>query len=249
MGAKAKILILGTYNFENFGQHLINLEVGDITVDKKQDEIKEVVQKLSQFKPNKIAVELNNGKEKELNEVYSRYCQNNSYLYNETISYRSEIVQLGFRLGQMFNHSKIYPIDYPVDLPEELFEYVEKNLPQLYEKFMRIIKEYGIREKEFIKNNTVREILRHLNDPKRILNEHSNLYLHLAQVRSIDTYYGVDMLTQWYRRNLYILGNLQSIAESGDRILVIYGAGHCKVLQNLVRDYNKFELVDILKYL
>lgn len=149
----------------------------------------------------------------------------------------------------MFNHSKIYAIDYPVDLPQELFEYVEKNLPELYEEFMKIIKEYGIKENEFIKNNTVREILRHLNDPRCISNEHSNLYLHLAQVRSIYTYYGVDMLTEWYRRNLYILGNLQSIAEPGDRILVIYGAGHCKVLQNLVRDYNKFELVDILKYL
>ena len=249
MGGKANILILGTHHFGNFGEKVINFETGDITTDKKQDEIREVVQKLSQFNPNKIAVELNKEKEKELNDVYSRYCQNNTYLYNETISYKSEIVQLGFRLGRMFNHPKIYPIDYPVDLPEELFKYVEKNLPELYEKFMKIIKEYGLRENEFIKNNTVREILRYLNDPKRILNEHSNLYLHLAQVKSVDTYYGVDMLTEWYRRNLYILGNLQSIAEPGDRILVIYGAGHCKVLQNLVRDYNKFELIDILKYL
>lgn len=95
MWGKAKVLILGTYHFENFGEHLINLEAGDITTYKKQDEIKEVLQKLSQFKPNKISVELNRGKEKQLNEVYSGYCQNNTYLYNETISYKSEIVQLG----------------------------------------------------------------------------------------------------------------------------------------------------------
>lgn len=246
---KAKVLILGTYHFGNGGEHLINFEAGDITSDKKQEEIKEVVQKLAQFKPNKIAVEAKKEKEKELNEVYSQYCTNDTYEYNGTISHRNEIVQLGFRLGRMLNNTKIYPIDYPVDLPDDLYEYAEKNCPKLYEDFMKEITEYGTSENEVMKNNTVRGILRHLNDPKRNSKEHSDLYLHLAQVGAGDTYYGVDMLAEWYRRNLYILGNLQSIAESGDRILVIYGAGHCKILQNLVRDYNDFELVDALDYL
>ena len=246
---KAKVLILGTYHFGECGGHLINHEVEDVTTDKKQDEIKEVIKKLAQFKPNKIAVESKKEKEKELNEIYSEYCTNNSYAYNEAISHRSEIVQLGFRLGQMFNHTKIYPIDYSVDLPGQVFQYAEKNCTKLYEGFMKEIKECGISQNELMKSNTVIEILRYFNDPQRISNEHSDLYLHLAQVGAGDTYYGVDMLTEWYRRNLYILGNLQSVAEPGDRILVIYGAGHCKVLQNLVRDYNKFELVDALDYL
>ncbi|MGH4121822.1 MAG: DUF5694 domain-containing protein [Clostridium sp.] len=177
------------------------------------------------------------------------HCGSGVYVYNETISDRNEIVQLGFRMGQMFNHTKIYPIDCSVDLPDKVFEYAEKNCPKLYEEFMKEIKEVGISENELMKSNTVREILRYLNNPQHISNEHSNLYLHLAQVGSGDTYYGVDMITEWYRRNLYILGNLQSIAEPGDRILVIYGAGHCKILQDLVRDYNKFELVEVLDYL
>jgi hypothetical protein len=246
---KAKVLILGTYHFENYGEHLINSEDGDITSAKKQAEIKEVVRRLAQFRPTKIAVELNYEKEKELNEVYSEYCTNNSYVYNDTISNKSEIVQLGFRLGQMFNHLKIYPVDFPVDLPDNVFHYAEKISPVLYEEFIMKIREYGAMENEFMNNHTVREILRHYNDSKRCSNEHSNLYLHLAQVRSKDNYYGVDMLTEWYRRNLYVLGNLQRIAQPSDRILVVFGAGHCKVLQTLVKEYNKFELVDVLKYL
>jgi hypothetical protein len=246
---KAKVLILGTYHFGNGGEHLINFEAGDITTAKKQEEIKEVVQKLAQFKPNKIAVESKKEKANELNQVYSEYCTNNTYEHSGTISHRNEIVQLGFRLGKMLNHTKVYPIDYSVNLPDDLYGYAEKNCPELYEDFMKEVAQYGISENEFMKNNTVREILKHLNDPKRNSKEHSDLYLHLAQVGAGDTYYGVDMLTEWYRRNLYILGNLQSIAEPGDRILVIYGAGHCKVLQNLVSDYKNFELVDALDYL
>lgn len=246
---KAKVLILGTYHFGECRGHLINHEVGDITTDKKQEEIKELAQRLAQFKPTKIAVEAKKEKESELNEVYSKYCTNNSYEFNGTISHRNEIVQLGFRMGQMFNHTKIYPIDYPVDLPGNVYEYAEKNCLKLYEEFMKGITEYGIESNELMKSNTVIEIFKYLNAPQRISKEHSDLYLHLAQVGAGDTYYGVDMLAEWYRRNLYILGNLQSIAEPGDRILVIYGAGHCKILQNFVRDYNNFELVDALDYL
>lgn len=249
MGEKAKVLILGTYHFGNGGDHLINIEAGDITTESKQKEINEVIQKLAQFRPNKIAVEAKQEKEKELNEAFSEYCKNNYNVYNQIINHRNEIVQLGFRLGQILNHTKIYPVDYPLNLPEKLFEYAEKNCPKLYEEFINEVNEYGISENEFMKNNTVIQILRHLNDPQRITKEHSDLYLHLAQVGAGDTYYGVDMLTEWYRRNLYILANLQNMAEPGDRILVIYGAGHCKILQNFVTEYNKFEFVNPLSYL
>ncbi|NFN88417.1 hypothetical protein FDF31_12435 [Clostridium sporogenes] len=55
MEEKSKIFILGTYHFENVsGNHLIDIKTEDITTDKKQEEIKIVVQKLAKFKPNKI---------------------------------------------------------------------------------------------------------------------------------------------------------------------------------------------------
>lgn len=249
MDEKAKILLLGTFHFASGGGHAINIEVEDIASAKKQQEIQELVEKLSQFKPNKIAVEAKRSKDKELNEAYSAYCINPSDISNEAIGHRNEIVQVGFRLGRMLNHPKIYPIDYPVDLPEKVFEYAEKNCPKLYEELMKEVKEYGISEDNFMKNNTIIDIYRHINEPQRSAKEQSDLYLHLAQIGAGDTYYGVDMLTEWYRRNLYILGNLQAIAEPGDRILVIYGAGHCKILQDFIKEYNRFEFVDPLTYL
>lgn len=248
MEEKAKILILGTYHFQKSGDHLIDIDASDITSDKKQQEINEVIQRLVHFKPNKIAVEVKRENEKELNKAYLDYCSNN-FKSNQLISHRNEIVQLGFRLGRILNHNKIYPIDYPVNLPEQVFEYAEKNCSKLYEKFINEANEYGKNENEFMKSHTVGEILKHLNDPKRIENEHSDMYLHLAQVGAGDTYYGTDMLAEWYRRNIYILGNLQAMAKSGDRVLAIYGAGHCKILQSFVREYNEFEFVDPLYYL
>ncbi len=249
MEKKTEILILGTYHFANGGEHLIKTQCEDITTEKKQKEIKVLIEKLMQFKPNKIAVEANRGKNEELNKAYSEYCVNKYNSSDETISHRNEIVQLGFRLAHILKHNKIYPIDYPVDLPEQVFEYAEKNCPKFYEKFMNGIKECNIIENEIMKNSTVIEILKHLNEPRRIAKEHSDLYLAMAQIGAGDKYYGVDLLTEWYRRNLYIFGNLQDIVEPGDRVLVIYGAGHCKILQDFVSEYNDFELVDTLEYL
>lgn len=249
MDKKAKVLILGTYHFGNGGEHLINIDAGDITSDKIQSEILEVVEKLLKFKPTKIAVEAREAKAKELNEVYSEYCLNKTYVENKLINHRNEIVQLAFRLGQKLNHDKIYPVDYPVDLPDNHFEYAKRFCPELYNEFMNEISEYGTYISKYMDSHTVCENLRYLNNPDRIIKEHSSLYLHLAQVGAGDTYYGVEMLTEWYRRNLYILGNLQSIAKPGDRILVIYGAGHCKILQDFVKEYNNFEFIDALDYL
>lgn len=249
MKEKAKILILGTFHFANGGEHKINVEVGEITTNEKQEEINEVVRRLEKFKPNKIAVEAKQEKVRELNEAYLEYCTNDSIRNNLIINHRNEIVQLGFRLAKMLHHPKIYPVDYPVNLPDELYGYAEKNCPKLYDSFLRELNEYGSTMSDIMKNNTVIEILRYFNNKERIAKEHSNLYLHLAQVGAGDTYYGADMLTEWYRRNLRIFGNLQSIAEPDDRILVIYGAGHCKILQSLVADYNGFELEDASDYL
>lgn len=249
MDKKTKILLLGTFHFASGGKHLVNVEVEDMTSTKKQEEINEVIQKLLHFRPNKIAVEAKRAKDKELNEAYSEYCINPSNISNETIDHKNEIVQIGFRLGRMLSHPKIYPIDYPVDLPDKVFEYAEKNCPKLYEELMKEVKEYGISEDNFMKNNTVIDIYRHINDPQLNAKEQSDLYLQLAQIGAGDTYYGVDMLTEWYRRNLYILGNLQDIAEPGDKILVLYGAGHCKILQDFIKEYNRFEFIDPLTYL
>lgn len=249
MEEKTKVLLLGTYHFNKGKGHLIDVDSGGITTDKKQDEINEVVQKLMEFKPNKIAVEAKREKEKELNEIYSEFCADNSVKSNGIISHRSEIVQIAFRLASKLNHNKVYPLDVPVGLPEDVFEYAEKNCPTVYEKFINRVNEYGLSENEFMQNHTVGEILRQLNNPIRIEVEHSDLYLYLTQVGAGDTYYGVNILTEWYRRNLYIFANLQDIAKPGDKILVLYGAGHCKILRSFIKDYSEFEFIDPLDYL
>ncbi|HCQ89508.1 MAG TPA: hypothetical protein DIU45_06840 [Clostridium sp.] len=247
---KAQVMILGSYHFGKCGEDYVNTEVADVMSDKKQLEIIEVVDKLLKFKPNKIAVEAKVTSSKELNNAYLEYRSNNGEIKSSIIEHRNEIVQLGFRLANRLNHPKIYPIDIPAFLPFELLDdYAKKNLPKLHEKFYQEISKTAKEHEDLQKNNTVDEILSYLNNESRIEMEHSNLYLALNQVGAGDKYYGANYITTWYERNIKIFANLQAISEPGDRILVIYGAGHCKILRDFVSSYKEMELVDALKYL
>lgn len=51
---------------------------------------------------------------------------------------------------------------------------------------------------------------------------------------NLGNYEGTQLLLQWYERNLMIYSNLQNLAEDGDRILLLIGSGHLKLLRELV---------------
>lgn len=62
-------------------------------------------------------------------------------------------------------------------------------------------------------------------------------------------YVGADAVADWYRRNLRIFANLNRITEKGDRILLLFGAGHCYILRQLVMEAPGYKLVEPGDYL
>lgn len=247
---KTQVLVLGTYHFANGGDHAVEVDVADITTPEKQSEISEVVNKLANFKPTKIAVESPVTSSEKLNDNYLMYCSMKNNIKSSEIAHRNEIVQLGFRLASQLNHSKVYPIDHGISLPfENMINYAEKHNQDFHKYFWKEVSDMGQKINEMQKNSTVGEILCYLNNPQRIAQEHSNMYLNIAPIGAGDTYYGANYLTAWYDRNIRIFGNLLNIADPEDRILVIYGAGHCAILSEFVKSYNNMELIDTLQYL
>jgi predicted proteasome-type protease len=71
----------------------------------------------------------------------------------------------------------------------------------------------------------------------------------VATVGEDTTYVGADVVAQYYKRNLRIFANIEDVAEPGDRILVIFGAGHLPYLRPLIEASPQMEFVDPLDYL
>ena len=77
--------------------------------------------------------------------------------------------------------------------------------------------------------------------------QHRYNFLAFNDVDPGDDSVGIKFVADWYRRNLHILANLSKLSEENDRILVLYGAGHLKLLRDLIND--NLEYVEALQYL
>jgi hypothetical protein len=97
--------------------------------------------------------------------------------------------------------------------------------------------------------HTVLEQIRVMNDVEAMIRMHS-LYLLLAEAGKDADYTGADVVAGWYERNLKIAMNIVRTADSpDDRVLVLIGAGHAKLLRDFLRESPSVELVEAGKYL
>ena len=91
MAQKPTIMILGSGHLANWGADRINFKMDDVLAPKRQAELQELAEQLARFKPTKIAVEVDERWDTELQEEYNGYLKDNFQLE------RHEIHQIGFR--------------------------------------------------------------------------------------------------------------------------------------------------------
>ena len=60
---------------------------------------------------------------------------------------------------------------------------------------------------------------------------------------------GVELVAEWYKRNMIIYRNIKKKKKKGDIILVIFGQGHIRILHHLLEDNPNYKIVDPLIYL
>ena len=242
-------MILGTHHIANPGRDAINFKADDVLTPIRQHEIEQLVKRLEEFKPTKIAVEIEPEKDAELEERYQNYL-NGSYQLG-----RNEVDQIGFRLAKAMGHHKVYLVDwsksYPVDFAAIDFESFAKANDQeaLLEDANNKAQRSVARGEEIQESGSLIDLYRFGNHPKNLREGH-RIYFTLARVGKNGQYPGADWVQYWYGRNLKIFVNLTRITESDDdRILLIIGSGHVWVLQQFVKDSGYYIMEKPLKYL
>lgn len=257
----AKILILGVYHMDNPGQDAVNLQADDVLSAKRQRELAELVEKLARFQPTKIAIEA----------PYRNMTWPNRYkqfLAGEYKLGRNEVEQIGFQLSKRLNLSTLYPVDYPMWMngwtPSEM-ELSKPNQkwandqtappktegkPSAPEAQKKVEPPALSEEDKILRQSTITEYLRRLNSETALLRNHAGYMRMLLPTESIGIYARTDEVTNWYKRNLRIFTNLNRITDFGnDRILLIIGAGHLKILRDFAIDAPQYCLVEAETYL
>jgi Family of unknown function (DUF5694) len=236
--AQTKVLVLGSYHMGNPGLDAFNMTADDVLAAKRQGEIEEFTMLLSKFKPTKICLEYPIEKQAKLDSIYQAYVIGKFELR------RNESDQIGLRLAKKLKLEKVYAID--TKAPFDMDTVVKVAQKFQFNDFMQklgTIPSFMEAENKKLRESTITQFYQHLNSPSYI-NQAHELYLALARVGVNDNYAGADLVADWYKRNLRIYNNLTRLSiRPEDRVLILYGAGHTKILQDLIDDSAEFEIV------
>jgi Family of unknown function (DUF5694) len=241
-----KVAILGAFHFGGSTGDLASMKMANPFGERRQNDIRELVAKLTSYRPTKILVEYPRAKNEQLKKRFLSYSSG-----KDTLGV-NEVYQIGFRLAKQLKHSQLYAIDYKLDLPADgMVEYCQRNNKmEDFQNFIKDIQNYVQEENKKLERMSISQYLANMNsDPTdRITNE---LYIKQSLVfgDSIEEA-GAHFAASWWERNFVILKNIaETIDHKEDRILVIIGGAHRAVLKDLVIDRGDMKYVEIGEYL
>jgi hypothetical protein len=256
---KTKVLLLATYHFGGNTSDNIKVSNDKILSDKKQEEIKAVIEKLGEFKPEKIYVENEPNRQVYWDSIYSAYRN------GQNIELTNEIFQIGTKLAENLNlNHGVTCVDWHIS-PATTFS--EKEYEQFLKKMIEYYDENNIPddEPESIYSKKTSERIQTFNqnipsltllDIFKDLNKEEYLnqmfYANLTSFLDIDKY---DLNVFWSQnnmiRNVNVYQNIiqDILKDEPKRVLIIYGAGHIKALRNYLEVHPMTEIVNTEEYL
>lgn len=240
-----EILLLGTFHFLESDM--------DFYTEASQLQLKSLAENIAKFNPDAIAVELAVHEQKAANESYQqlslRDFEDYEMMKTNTlgtvtiyggqypITYNNEAIQIGYRVAKMLNKEQVYAIDDDAPLNND---FKPSN------KFMNILKEMQYLAAS--SNSSIKQLLQCYNSDEWSAKNHL-LYIENNRINYNNNYIGSEFASEWYRRNLKIFSNLQKLSEEHSKIFVLYGAGHLKLLKDLILASDDMILADTMSYL
>lgn len=240
---KKQILLLGTFHFENPGLDVAKVNTFNVMTDKSQKELENITNKIKTFGPDKIFIEWNYEKQAKLDKFYAR--NTDSLLHRSA----DEIVQVALRSAKKLGHKKLFAIDYNhADFPYDSLTKGMKEAGQsdLLKKNEDVMRDYEKTQNQKIAKYSLTELLLDLNS-KKSNEENISWYLETAvKGGKTDNFVGAYLVSEWYRRNLYMYALIQKLTESkDDKIMVLLGAGHTAMIREFVEHDPNFEIIEL----
>jgi hypothetical protein len=239
--APARIMIVGLYHFSNPGRDILNTQSDDVTTPERQQQLVEITDALTRFKPTLVGVEWPAAL------VDERYAK---YLDGTLEPSANEVVQLGFRLAQGNGLKRVHGLDVDGEFPFEAVQQWASAHGRSGE--IDALMALGKRETDAItamqKAHSIGATLRELNTDRSIATSHS-FYTSVLTMGSDAEQPGAELMAAWYARNVKICARLLQVVKPGDRAVVFYGAGHLHFLKQCVSEAPGVLWVTPLDYL
>ncbi|WP_433836418.1 DUF5694 domain-containing protein [Flavobacterium anhuiense] len=239
---KKQILLVGTFHYANPGLDVAKLNSFNIMSEKSQKELEIMSDKIKNFGPDKIFVEWEFSGQADLDKFYNK---NTDSLIKTN---KNEITQLALRTAKKLNHKKLYGMNLYTSFPyDSLMMSMEKaNQQDLLKRNSEWKKRNEKDHNERITKSSLQELMLHYNK-KETENKNIQWYLEVAnRAGNPDDFTGASLVSNWYKRNLYMYSLIQKLTESTDnKIMILVGAGHAALIREFIEHDPTFEIVEL----
>ena len=247
--AAAGFLFLGSYHMANHNRDVHNTHADDVLAAKRQQEITEVAKLLERYRPTKIMVEADPSSQAKLDAEFAASCKGDRPLG------RDEIEQVGYRVACDLGLSGVIGVNWnelgPIS-DEASVDYaaaIERHGQQQQRaRDMATGNAQAARDQAVLDHGSIGDMLRHLNSPEWLA-ANARAYFHIGLYGTADDPAGANWMMLWFGRNQMIFNNIVRHTESGDRVLVVYGAGHGNLLRQFAAGSGFYRLEDTERWL
>jgi hypothetical protein len=239
-----QVMVIGTYHFDNPGQDVVNIEASDMLSPSKQAELAAISKAITAFRPTAVAVDAT-ADAPYTDEGWTKFTR------ADLSTDRNEIVQLGYRIASDASVDRVYAIDeqtsdgepsyFPIGPVRKLA--TDLGQEQELSATFRYLEEWGAAFQASQNEKTVSELLLTVGELS------DSLYWNILKFGDGENQPGPELAAYWFLRNAKIFNKLHQVANPGDRIVVVYGAGHSAWLREIVERTDGYQFVDATPYL
>jgi hypothetical protein len=248
--APVQVMVLGTYHFGNPGLDVNNIKADSVLTPARQAELAAVARAFAEFKPTHVMVEMQSDAPDFALAAYTQFTP------ADLATKANEIVQIGYRTARVAGLTTVNGIDEQPKAGEpDYFPYdkVEASAAKFGQTALLTAANAPIAPwmKAFEaaqKTHSVAQLLTMMNTPGTPVSGMA-FYYDILPLGDADDQAGADLNAAWYLRNAKIFGKAMHVVKPGDRVLIVYGAGHGFWLRHFAQNVPGYQLVDPLPYL
>ncbi len=243
-----QVMIVGTYHMAGSKSDLINVETKSVLTERRQRELEDIATALKSFSPTVVATERVTDAPNYVDPKYADFAD------EMLLESENERVQVAYRLASRSGVTRVYGID------EQPSEGEPDYFP--FGKLMAHAAATGQDEalgvqlalaQEMVAGFTAETEDDHIATKLLKLNTGAmsapGFYYALSQYDQGEDQPAAELQAYWFMRNAKIWSKLMDVTKPGDRVVVVYGAGHKFWLEHLADHTQGYVRIDPAPYL
>ncbi|MFZ5616148.1 MAG: DUF5694 domain-containing protein [Pseudomonadota bacterium] len=246
--APIEVMVVGTWHFAGSDSDIVSAKTDSVLTPRRQQELDEVAERLAAFRPTVIVTERAATPPDYVDPKYASFTQ------EELAANENERVQIAYRLAAKAGVARVVGLDeQPSDGEPDYFPFAALIAhaeatgqgEALNETLAEVQTMVGA-ETARLSALTMREALIEAN---RGALSSPDFYYEILKFDAGEAQPAAELNGYWFMRNAKIFSKLIDVTKPGDRVIVIFGAGHKHWFDHLAERTPGFAKVDPVPFL